>query len=706
MQLFYSYSEGGTWTLSAECLRCSTCLSCVVFKLASLAPLYLRGRAEACVRHLGALLLTDLSEINVDELSCCFPIVKGNRFPTAHLAKHNTNISSISHSESTVIGCAFHLAELRTGPYVLADQTKSVSEGLETILTQPRKGKRARSIARQIEEEASNTIKLEDLAKLVSNVQPSFKDLDSPEDDPVIVFDDSDKDKEDEVHTTTKDTSVPKSSSPGSSQIQELTNQLNELPVKSLQTEFSKILSARDFSSSLPTELKDLPSKFNELTKEVKGLTSPVAELKTLQWELPAEFVSLPIQVASFQAKLKTLDALPSLLLNVTKALNKFAQVLDSASSKAGDQTKKNAEKENPNNQQPKPTPPPATTIIPPIITTITTQMQSPPQNPQKVSSEPEREHIKKDKVKKAMSSKDAKEVSTESDFNDEITHVPGSMVESSKKKDLKIFDFVTEDGEHVYLTEEQISAQKKIEEEAIAKVVKHERKIRKEELIDLLGPDVVNKYYNDKLQYDRYCDKMLNRIAKSRITNCDILTRKGPITLKVYREDDTSEIIPDFKASDLHPGEWREERMNYLRTTKAELRIDLDRPLSEQDPLDRLNDLENKKRKHADDIHDFFRANKRLKTHQGPGLDDHAMTFSSLLLAKIDKRNLNPLKQMRVIKLLSITQAEVFQFESLKFLQRQLFKSLEDWEVSSLQFMQRYINYKRLLVRALVQLG
>ncbi|GJS46975.1 hypothetical protein Tco_0597096, partial [Tanacetum coccineum] len=95
--------------------------------------------------------------------------------------------------------------------------------------------------------------------------------------------------------------------------------QLNELLVKSLQTEFSKILSAHDFSSSLPTELKDLPSKFNELTEEVKGLkkqvhelkielpgeleeftktvtslTSQVAKLKTLQWELPTEFLSLP----------------------------------------------------------------------------------------------------------------------------------------------------------------------------------------------------------------------------------------------------------------------------------------------------------------------------------------------------------------------------------------------------------------------------
>ncbi|GJR87097.1 hypothetical protein Tco_0211108 [Tanacetum coccineum] len=322
--------------------------------------------------------------------------------------------------------------------------------------------------------------------------------------------------------------------------------------------------------------------------------------------------------------------------------------------------------------------------------------MQSPPQYPQKGSSQPEREHIKKDKGKKAMSSKDAEEVSTESDSDDETTYVPGSMVESSKKKKLKKFDFVTESREHVHLTEEHISAQKKIEEEAKAEAARHEGEMRKKELIDLLGPEVMNKYYIDKLQYDKYYDKMLNRRAKSRITNRDILTRKGPITLKVYREDDTSEIIPEFKASDLHLGEWREvvkaspnkkgkgwtsihkqihERMDYLCTTEAELGINLDRPLSEQDPLDRLNDRANKKRKRVDDIHDFFGANKRLKSsvqykdhtagivlnkpvieiffrlYQGHGLDDHAMNFSSLLLAEIDKRNLNPLKHMRVIE-------------------------------------------------------
>nr|GEV21979.1 hypothetical protein [Tanacetum cinerariifolium] len=49
------------------------------------------------------------------------------------------------------------------------------------------------------------------------------------------------------------------------------------------------------------------------------------------------EFLSLPVNVESAQDKLMTLDALPSLLLNVTKALNKFVEVLESTSTKAGD---------------------------------------------------------------------------------------------------------------------------------------------------------------------------------------------------------------------------------------------------------------------------------------------------------------------------------------------------------------------------------
>ncbi|GKC30700.1 hypothetical protein Tco_1037994, partial [Tanacetum coccineum] len=243
--------------------------------------------------------------------------------------------------------------------------------------------------------------------KLVSNVQPSFKDLDSPEDDPVIIVDDSKKDEElekDEVHPTpnaeTEDSSVPKSSSSRSSQIQELTNQFKK---NKAEADAALLKAQLSFPNvSLPTELKDLPSKLNDLTEEVKVLKTQVYNLEI---ELPGDLKEISPKINWFK-KLKTLDALLNLLLNVTQALNKFAQVFDSSSSTARDQGvpsadqahsmpaegekntnqatisqlfQQRAKKENLNNQQPKPTTPPATTIIPFVITTTTTQMQSPP---------------------------------------------------------------------------------------------------------------------------------------------------------------------------------------------------------------------------------------------------------------------------------------------------------------------------------------
>ncbi|GJU93980.1 hypothetical protein Tco_1318736 [Tanacetum coccineum] len=314
----------------------------------------------------------------------------------------------------------------------------------------------------------------------------------------------------------------------------------------------------------LPVDLKEIPTKLDDITKNVTSLASQVAELKTLQWELPAEFISLPTQVASVQAKLKTLDALPSLLLNQ-------ADTMPAEGEKNTNQAtishlfQKRDEKENLNNQQPKPTTPPATTIIPPVITTTTTQIQSPSLQPPKSSSQPEGEHIKEDKGKKALSLEEAEKESTDSNSDDE-TYVTGSMVEPSKTKKLNKFDFITKDGRHIYLTEEEINHQKKLGEDAKSEDTKQEG--------------------------------------------------EGSVTLKVYREDGISEIIPNFKAS---------TRMDYIHTTEAELGINLDIPLSKQigTIIDKLNDLANKKRKHADDIHDYFKANKRLKRHQGPGLDD-----------------------------------------------------------------------------------
>ncbi|GKC14286.1 hypothetical protein Tco_1011068 [Tanacetum coccineum] len=79
------------------------------------------------------------------------------------------------------------------------------------------------------------------------------------------------------------------------------------------------------------------------------------------------------------------------------------------------------------------------------------------------------------------------------------------------------------------------------------------------DELVDLLGIDVVTQYYNKNLLYDKYYDKMLKRRKSTKITNCDILTQKGPISLKVHKEDGTSEVISNIKVSDLHLAEWKE---------------------------------------------------------------------------------------------------------------------------------------------------
>nr|GEY58141.1 hypothetical protein [Tanacetum cinerariifolium] len=80
-----------------------------------------------------------------------------------------------------------------------------------------------------------------------------------------------------------------------------------------------------------------------------------------------------------------------------------------------------------------------------------------------------------------------------------------------------------------------------------------------KNELVDLLGINVVEQYHNKKLLFDKYYDKMLKRRKSSKIINCDVITQKGPILLKAYRKDRTIEVITNFKVSDLHLAEWRE---------------------------------------------------------------------------------------------------------------------------------------------------
>ncbi|GKB24653.1 hypothetical protein Tco_0864054 [Tanacetum coccineum] len=84
-------------------------------------------------------------------------------------------------------------------------------------------------------------------------------------------------------------------------------------------------------------------------------------------------------------------------------------------------------------------------------------------------------------------------------------------------------------------MSKEEIKNQKGIQELAKAELVRSERKSGKNFLIKALGQDVVEKFYKDKVKYDKYYLKMLNRRAKGKITNCDVLTRgNGPINMKV----------------------------------------------------------------------------------------------------------------------------------------------------------------------------
>nr|GEZ04970.1 hypothetical protein [Tanacetum cinerariifolium] len=223
--------------------------------------------------------------------------------------------------------------------------------------------------------------------------------------------------------------------------------------------------------------------------------------------------LALPSQVFTIQAKLKTLDALLSLLNKVIDTFN------------------------------------------------------SPPRS----SPQTEMERIKKDQGKATMSSMDNEEKETESDFENDDANPGDLMVESSKKKKLKRFDFVTEGGEHVYYTTEKIEEQERIEESLKAELAKQEVEKVKNDLVYLIGIDVVTKYYKNKLLYDNYCDKMLKRRKSSKITNCDILSRRGPITLNVYREDRIIKVIPYFKTDELGAYEPDECDQTNLNEQKGE---------------------------------------------------------------------------------------------------------------------------------------
>nr|GFA42465.1 hypothetical protein [Tanacetum cinerariifolium] len=171
-------------------------------------------------------------------------------------------------------------------------------------------GNEASDIAKKIKEEFQNEIKLEDLSRLVQDVGVDFMDLYSQEDDLVIVVDErlinqvlileSQKQKLELKKNKVEAEAVFLTALPSYLNVAHLT----ELLVKSLQPELSKFLSTHDFSSSLPTELKGLPSKFKDLTKEVKRLKKHVHELET---ELSRDLKDIPNKLEIFTSIIESL---------------------------------------------------------------------------------------------------------------------------------------------------------------------------------------------------------------------------------------------------------------------------------------------------------------------------------------------------------------------------------------------------------------
>ncbi|GJU70295.1 hypothetical protein Tco_1256554 [Tanacetum coccineum] len=327
------------------------------------------------------------------------------------------------------------------------DETKLARDGLKIAQTDSSINEESRA------DDISKKIKLEDLSDLLKDTRSSFFTSDSPQDKSIIVSDESeeeekvskDKDTHASSHDVPEDTLIPHPPSLKLAQIQELM----------AQPELSKLLASHNFASFLPTELKELPSKFTELSKEIKEL---------------------------------------NLLNKVTETLNMFSIVVENASG--------------------------ATT----------------------------------------------KEVSSAGQAT-----APPAKGEKNTTKDAKTN---LQNG-----------------------------------LVDILGIDVVEQYHNNKLLFDKYCDKM---------------------------EDGTIEVIKNFKVNDIHLAEWREvvqacldrqekgwktiyglikTRMEYFDQTEKELKIDLNKPLKEQDPLNELNELANKKRKRTSDLKDHSRSTKKHKS-------------------------------------------------------------------------------------------
>nr|GEU56228.1 hypothetical protein [Tanacetum cinerariifolium] len=217
------------------------------------------------------------------------------------------------------------------------DKTKSAKDGLITIHTESGASKDLGA------DEISKKIKLEDLANLLKDTRSAFFTPDSSPDEPINVSDKSDQEevkKAKETLATSQDKELEQLKAAVEAKVTSLKanpsypdiNQLTTLLVTSLKPKLAKLFASHYLAICLPSELKELPSKVTKLSEEIKdlkqhlkdmelelpedlkeilsklktftytifSLSSQVAELKNIQWELPAEILDLPHLISSF----------------------------------------------------------------------------------------------------------------------------------------------------------------------------------------------------------------------------------------------------------------------------------------------------------------------------------------------------------------------------------------------------------------------
>ncbi|GKB00864.1 hypothetical protein Tco_0828908 [Tanacetum coccineum] len=173
------------------------------------------------------------------------------------------------------------------------DQTKSAGDRLKTAYTDSGTNKESRV------DEISNKKKLEDLLDLLKDTRSAFFTPDSPQDEPIIVSDESkeeETEKDEDTHATSHnihaDTLVPHPPSPKSAQIQELMAQ-----VHLLQSQKEKLEQQKAKAKEKVASLKARPSypNINQLTELLLK-----QHVRDMEIELPGDLKEIPTKLETF----------------------------------------------------------------------------------------------------------------------------------------------------------------------------------------------------------------------------------------------------------------------------------------------------------------------------------------------------------------------------------------------------------------------